>query len=97
MSGQIQITGIYLDIGSLQTKHLTMESFESVQADTTFEMQWVVHYEGVPSSESQYLETAMHVLSPIYSSPMDILRRFDFADFRTGPRLNIDDPNLEMA
>jgi len=28
---------------------------------------------------------------------MDILRRFDFADFRTGPRLNIDEPGMEIA
>jgi len=39
----------------------------------------------------------MEVLSPQYSSPMDILRRFDFGDFRVGPKLNIDIPELEMA
>lgn len=28
---------------------------------------------------------------------MDILRRFDFGDFRTGPNLNIDNPIDEYA
>lgn len=96
-SNTIQATGFFLDVNSLSLKHVTMQSFESVQPDTTFEMQWVVHYEGVPSSESQYLETGMQILSPQYSSPMDILRKFDFADFRTGINLNIDDPTGEIA
>jgi len=39
----------------------------------------------------------MSVLDSAYSSPMDILRKFDFADFRTGPQLNIDDPSMETA
>jgi len=51
-SGAITITGTYIDVNSLALKHVTLTSFESVQSDTTFEMQWVVHYEGVPSSES---------------------------------------------
>jgi len=55
-----------------------------------------VHYEGVPSSESQYLETEMCILSPKYSSALDILRRFDFSDFRSAPQLNIDDMALEL-
>lgn len=29
---------MYIDANSLATKHVTLESFESVQADTTFEM-----------------------------------------------------------
>lgn len=37
-SGAIQATGFFLDINSLSLKHVTMQSFESVQADTTFEM-----------------------------------------------------------
>jgi len=28
---------------------------------------------------------------------MDILRRFEFADFRTAPQLNIDNPELEIV
>jgi len=92
----LNIDGVYIDIGSLQQKHMTILSFEGVQADTTFEFQWVVHYEGIPSSESQYLETEMCLLSPQYSTALDILRKFDFADFRTGLTLNIDDANDEL-
>lgn len=38
VAGTMQVTAMYLDVNSLQLKHVTMESFESVQADTTFEM-----------------------------------------------------------
>jgi len=36
------------------------------------------------------------VLSNEFATPLDILRKFDFADFRTGPQMNIDNPNLEI-
>lgn len=67
-----------------------------MQTDTTFEFQWVVHYEGVPSSESQYLETSVCVLDNSYATPLDILRRISVSSLRTGPDLNIDDPNMEV-
>lgn len=92
----LQVTKTALDVNSLQQKHMTAASFEGVTAETTFEFQWVVHYEGIPSSESQYLETDMAVLSPKYGSAMDILRRWSFSDFRTGPNLSLDDPESEL-
>jgi len=96
VAGTIIIAKTGVDVNSLQQKHLVMTCFESVQADTTFELQNVIHYEGIPSSESQYLECRAVVLDSKYSTPMDILRRFDFSDFRVGPGLNIDIPDNVM-
>lgn len=31
-----------------------------------------------------------------YATPLDILRRVDLSLIRTGPDLNIDDPNMEI-
>lgn len=38
----------------------------------------------------------MCLLDQKYATPLDVLRRIDFPDFRTGPGLNIDDPNMEI-
>jgi len=38
----------------------------------------------------------MCVLNAKYPTALDILRRFDFADFRTGPMLSLDEPEFEQ-
>lgn len=43
---------VFLDSLTLVQPHVAIYSFEGMQPETTFEFQWVVHYEGVPSSES---------------------------------------------
>jgi hypothetical protein len=34
----------------------------------------------------------MRVLDDIYSTPLDIVRRYRMADFMVGPSLSVDDP-----
>jgi len=63
----------------------------------TFEYQQVIHYEGVPTGTSQNLETDTVVLHHMYSTPLDILRKFNFSDFTTGVNLNIDTPEDVMV
>lgn len=36
------------------------------------------------------------MLNNEYGTPLDILRRVDVSSLRTGPNLNIDDPNMEI-
>lgn len=81
---------IYLDALSVSTKHCVYKVFEGLQPDCTFEYQFVQHFEGMPTSASQYLETATSTLHEKYPSALDILRRIDIRDFRVGRNLNID-------
>jgi len=52
LDGTLHSIAWAIDVNTFMRKHLTMFSMEAMQSDTTFEFQYICHYEGIPSSES---------------------------------------------
>lgn len=64
-----------------------MSNFEGVNGTVTFELQMIQHFEGTPTSKSQFLETGFALLDIKFATAMDIIRQFSFDRYFEGDQL----------
>lgn len=65
----------------LRRRHTVIIVMEGVTAGTSFELEVIRRIEGIPNESNMSREKHAHQLSESYSTPLDILRKTNFADF----------------